>query len=194
MIHIWRWVWGVVACSHRPNLCAHPEDPPRSFNWSVTNLFHAILRLSLNNTTTTVSPPPFFFFLLGIRLLLVLCGVYVCVCMRAPTLFQAATSSYPPPEKASCLRGEYIPGNRSDTDPLLLFSGRRRQPCNNLLYISTFFNRRNESGCDGGAALLSLALQADKFLRASSPLQSLRGSTQRLSRGVVFKGELSGAS
>lgn len=42
--------------SQRPNLCgSHPEDPPRPFNWSVTNLLHATLRLSLN---TTVSPPP----------------------------------------------------------------------------------------------------------------------------------------
>lgn len=33
---------------------SHPEDPPRPFNWSAINLFHATLRLSLN---TTVSPP-----------------------------------------------------------------------------------------------------------------------------------------
>lgn len=73
-----------LTCS--PTVRSHHKDPPRSFNWSVTNLFHAIPRLSLN---TTVSPP--------LRLASDWC---------VPTLFQRRATRKP----AVC--GEYISGEK----------------------------------------------------------------------------------
>lgn len=52
LIHTY-WVLHLIIDLSASTVRPHPDDPPRSFNWSVTNVFHAILC----HSTSQLSPP-----------------------------------------------------------------------------------------------------------------------------------------